>query len=98
LPSATLGTAAVRSLAGARLDTWLAPSLRDDATIASIAQAWVVPNDTFGDPIPAGSPGLLRLAWVVRVATSGSLADSLGGLELAFDAGTGVPLGGDVLE
>ncbi len=98
LPPSTIAPAEVRSLAGARLDTWLAASLRDDATIAAVAQAWVVPNDTFGDPIPAGSPGLLRLAWVVRVTTSGGLADSLGGLELAFDAGSGVPLGGDVLE
>jgi hypothetical protein len=98
LPASTIGTTQVRSLAGARLDTWLAAVLRDEATIATVALAWVVPNDTFGDPIPAGSPSLLRLAWVVRVTTTGSLADSLGGLELAFDAGSGAPLGGDVLE
>jgi len=66
--------------------------------VSSLGLAWVAPNDTFGDPLPAGRAGSLRLAWVVRVAMSGALADRLAGLELAFDAGDGQPLGGDVLE
>ena len=49
-----------------------------EATIASVARAWVAPNDTFGDPLPAGPAGALRLAWVVRVTTSGALADRAG--------------------
>jgi hypothetical protein len=98
VPASNLGAAAARLLAGSRLDGWLASGVREEATIASVGLAWVVPNDTFGDPIPAGSTNLLHLAWIVRVTTTGSLADTLGGLELAFDAGTGAPLGGDLLE
>jgi len=98
VPASTLGAAAARLLASSRLDGWLSSGVREQATIASVGQAWVVPNDAFGDPLPAGSTNLLHLAWVVRVTTTGSLADMLGGLELAFDAGTGASLGGDLLE
>jgi len=97
-PAGPIDEARVRVLAAARLGAWFAGGAAGDATIASVARAWVAPNDTFGDPIPAGPAGALRLAWVVRVTTSGALADRLVGLELAFDAGTGLPLGGDVLE
>jgi hypothetical protein len=41
---------------------------------------------------------VLRLAWIVRVTMNGSLVERLAGLELAFDAGDGTPLGGDLLE
>jgi hypothetical protein len=58
----------------------------------------VAPNDTFSDPVPVAPAGTLRLAWVVRVTNSGALAERVAGLELAFDAGDGSPLGGDVLE
>ncbi len=97
-PTATIDAVDARLLAGVRLDGWLPAGLRADATIDSVALAWVAPNDTFGDPLPSGSAGPLRLAWIVRVATSGALADTVTGLELAFDAGDGTPLGGDVLE
>ena len=97
-PASTIDEARVRFLAGARLAAWFTGEVQGEATIASVARAWVAPNDTFGDPLPAGPPGILRLAWVVRVTTSGTLAGQLAGLELAFDAGTGLPLGGDVLE
>ena len=97
-PPVAIDEAVARGLAGSRLDHWLGPDLRPDATIAGLALAWVAPNDTFGDPIPAGSAGLLHLAWIARVTTSGVLADRVAGLELAFDAGDGAPLGGDLLE
>jgi len=97
-PAAPIDPARLRLLAGARLDGWLAAGLRREAAISSIALAWVAPNDTFGDAIPGGPRGVLRLAWIVRVTTSGSLAGRFGGLELAFDAGNGTPLGGDLLE
>lgn len=97
-PATSINQARARILAGARLDAWFSGALHGQATIASIAQAWVAPNDTFGDPLPAGSAGALRLAWIVRVTTKGALADRLAGLELAFDAGDGSPLGGDLVE
>jgi hypothetical protein len=98
VPASTIDEARVRLLAAARLDAWFTGGAHGEATIGSVAKAWVAPNDTFGDPLPAVPAGALRLAWVVRVTTSGALADRLAGLELAFDAGSGMPLGGDVLE
>jgi len=97
-PATTLTEAQARNLAGARLDAWFTGALHGLAAVSSVALAWVAPNDTFGDPLPAAPAGTLRLAWVVRVTTSGALADRVAGLELAFDAGDGSPLGGDVLE
>jgi hypothetical protein len=96
--STTIDQARVRDLVQARLNGWLSANLRDQASVSSMSLAWVAPNDTFGDKLPAGPAGTLRLAWVVRIATTGTLADRIAGLELAFDAGDGTPLGGDVLE
>lgn len=98
VPPITIDQARIRVLAEARLDLWLKADVRGLAGVSSLGLAWVAPNDTFGDPLPAGPAGSLRLAWVVRVAMSGALADRVAGLELAFDAGDGQPLGGDVLE
>lgn len=97
-PARMIDGAHARALARARLDAWLSPDLRSQASISSLGLAWVAPNDTFGDPLPAGPAGTLRLAWLVRVITTGALADRFAGLELAFDAGNGLPLGGDLLE
>ncbi|HLY15116.1 MAG TPA: hypothetical protein VKR24_12265 [Candidatus Limnocylindrales bacterium] len=97
-PVALLSEAQARTLAGARLDAWFTGALHGQATISSLALAWVAPNDSFDDPLPTAPAGTLRLAWVVRVTSSGALADRFAGLELAFDAGDGTPLGGDVLE
>lgn len=98
LPASTLTEAQARVLAATRLDAWFTGPLHGLAGISTLALAWVAPNDTFSDPLPAAPAGTLRLAWVVRVTTSGALADQVSGLELAFDAGDGSPLGGDVLE
>ena len=98
MPTSTIDAATARRLGSARLDAWLPAAVRSEATISSVGQAWIAPNDTFGDVIPAGSGATLRLAWIVRVTMSGSLADTVAGLEMAFDAGTGTPLGGDLLE
>ena len=97
-PAVPIGAARARFLAERRLDAWFGPGVRPDAVVTSLALAWVAPNDTFGDAVPAVSPGELRLAWIVRVATSGSLADHVAGIELAFDAGDGSALGGELLE
>ena len=97
-PVSRIEAAAARQLASARLDAWLPADVRAEATIGSIGQAWLAPNDTFGDTIPPDSGTTLHLAWVVRVTTTGSLAETVAGLEMAFDAGSGAPLGGDLLE
>jgi hypothetical protein len=97
-PTTVLTEAQARVAAAARLDAWFTGSLHGLASVSSLALAWVAPSDTFADPLPAAPAGTLCLAWVVRVTTSGALADRVGGLELAFDAGDGTPLGGDVLE
>ena len=59
--------------------------------------AWVAPNDTFAPARPDAPAATLRLAWVGRVATTATLAESLRGLEVYLDAGDGSLLGGDVL-
>ena len=97
-PAVPLDVAYVRLLAEARLDTWFAAGVRAEASLGQPSLAWVAPNDTFGDAIPNDSVGDLRLAWIVRVTTSGSLAEQVAGIELAFDAGDGTALGGDLLE
>ncbi len=97
-PSARIDQARVRDLVKARLDAWLSPELRAQAIVTTMSLAWVMPNDTFGDPPPAGPAGSLRLAWLVRISATGDLADRFAGLELAIDAGDGTALGGDVLE
>ena len=98
IPAVLIDALRVRVLAEARLAGWFTADIRADASISSPALAWVAPNDTFGDAPPAASRGAVRLAWIVRVTTSGPLAERLAGLELAFDAGDGTPLGGDILE
>jgi hypothetical protein len=97
-PAVAIDPARIRLLTRTRLDLWLPANVRGRASISSPSLAWVAPNDTFGDAIPAGPPGVLRLAWIVRVTTSGPLVHRLAGLELAFDAGDGTPLGGDLVE
>ncbi len=97
-PTIPIEAGRARLLAEARLDQWFPAGLRGDAVITSVALAWIAANDAFGDALPGGPAGLLRLAWVVRVTTSGSLAETVAGLELAFDAGDGAPLGGDLVE
>lgn len=98
MPAVLIDPARVRVLTGARLDRWFTADVRADASVSAPALAWIAPNETFGDAIPAGAGGTVRLAWIVRVTTSGALAERLAGLELAFDAGDGAPLGGDILE
>ena len=59
--------------------------------------AWVAPNDLFAKA-GADAPGAtLRLAWLVTVEASGSLADQWRRLEIHLDAGDGSLLGGDIL-
>lgn len=79
------------------LDAWFGGSDRAGLRPGAPALAWVAPNDTFDHAVPDAPSPILRLAWVVEVRTSGTLAGGLRALELYIDAGDGRLLGGDVL-
>ncbi len=96
-PSRGLGATDARRLADAHLDAWFSGPDRAGLRLATPALAWVAPNDTFDGSAPDAPAPVLRLAWVVEVRTSGTLAGSLRALELYIDAGDGRLIGGDVL-
>jgi hypothetical protein len=66
--------------------------------VVAVDQAWVAPNDTWDPTRPDAPDAVLRLAWVVRLQSSGSLADRMRMLELWLDAGDGALIGGDIVE
>jgi hypothetical protein len=96
-PGRLLAAGEARRLARGRLSAWLDARHAGEWRIAGASLAWVAPNDTFEAAAPDAPGAVLRLAWVVRVSTSGDLAGTLGGLELYVDAGDGRLLGGDVV-
>ncbi len=96
-PAATRARAEAEAAVGRLLDRWIPVGSRAATRIVDAALAWVAPNDTFEAARPDAPGDVLRLAWVVRVQTGGSLAGALRGLEVAIDAGDGSLLGGDVL-
>jgi len=96
-PAVTLDRATVRRILDAQLDRWFAADQRRQVTVTGVDLAWVAPNDTFAPARPDAPVATLRLAWVGRVATTATLAESLRGLEVYLDAGDGSILGGDVL-
>ncbi|HYM84978.1 MAG TPA: hypothetical protein VEY67_12605 [Candidatus Dormibacteraeota bacterium] len=97
-PSAALSELAARQLAERALDRLVVEPTRPQARIADARLAWVAPNDTFDASRPDAPDPTRRLAWVIRVQTTGPLAERMRGFELDLDAGTGELLGGDVLE
>ena len=60
--------------------------------------AWVAPNDTWEPERPDAPAETLRLAWIVRLKTTGALAERLRLVEYWIDAGDASLLGGDVVE
>jgi hypothetical protein len=96
-PSVTLDRGTVRRLVDEQLDRWFPGPTRGLVVVTSIDLAWVAPNDTFAPSRPDAPGSVLRLAWLIRVATTGTLGDSLRALEIYLDAGDGSLLGGDVL-
>ena len=96
-PAATRTRAEAEAAVERLLDRWIPVGSRAGTRIVEAALAWVAPNDTFDSARPDAPGEVLRLAWVVRVQTGGSLAGALRGLEVAIDAGDGSLLGGDVL-
>lgn len=96
-PDRLLDVAAARNLVTSRLDGWFGGDLRANVAIDGLDLAWVAPNDMFDSARPDAPAETLRLAWVARVSTTGSLAERLRALEIWLDAGDGSLLGGDVL-
>jgi hypothetical protein len=96
-PTTAIAVTAAEATVGSLLDRWIPASDRPSARIVSSALAWVAPNDTFEPARPDAPDDVRRLAWVVSVRMSGSLAGSIRGLEVSIDAGGGTLLGGDVL-
>jgi hypothetical protein len=66
--------------------------------VATVEQAWVAPNDTFGGPRLDAPAATLRLAWAVRFDAQGPLAERVRSVEIWVDAGDGHLLGGDLVE
>ena len=96
-PDAVLAAEIAQEAVGRLLDRWIPAASRGDVRIDGVALAWVAPNDTFEPSLPDAPADVRRLAWVVRVRSTGAFADVLRGLEVAIDAGDGSLLGGDVL-
>jgi hypothetical protein len=96
-PSTTISAVTAQGLVGGLLDRWIPAAHRGEIRIVGASLAWVAPNDTFEPARPDAPAEIRRLAWVVSVRSSGTLAQSLRALEVSIDAGDGSLLGGDVL-
>jgi hypothetical protein len=96
-PATTLSADAARSVVERIVATRFKASIADLAVVA-VDQAWVAPNDTWDPARPDAPGGVLRLAWVVRLQSNGSLADRMRMLEFWVDAGDGALIGGDIVE
>jgi len=96
-PATRLGRADAERVARERLRTLLGPGEGARARIVASHLAWVAPNDTFDAGAPDAPAPILRLAWVVDVRPTGTLAERLLALELYLEAGGGNLIGGDLL-
>ena len=96
-PATTLSADAARSAVERIVETRFKASAANLA-VAAVDQAWVAPNDTWDPARPDAPDAVLRLAWVVRLQSSGSLADRMRMLEFWLDAGNGALIGGDIVE
>ncbi|MEA2536187.1 MAG: hypothetical protein QOF11_421 [Chloroflexota bacterium] len=96
-PAAAIAATASQALVTRLLDRWIPAVHRGEVRIVASSLAWVAPNDTFEPVRPDAPAEIRRLAWVVSVRSSGTLAQSLRALEVWIDAGDGSLLGGDVL-
>jgi hypothetical protein len=74
------------------------PASAANLAVVAVERAWVAPNDTWDPARPDAPDDVLRLAWVVRFQSSGSLADRMRMVEFWLDAGDGAVIGGDIAE
>lgn len=96
-PSTVLTAEAARSIAGRIVAARFAASAGALAVIA-VEQDWVAPNDTWDPAHPDAPDATLRRAWIVRLQSSGALAERMRMLEFWLDAGDGALIGGDIVE
>jgi len=96
-PATTLSAEAARTAVERIVANRFKASAADLAVVA-VEQAWVAPNDTWEPARPDAPDAALRLAWVVRFQSSGSLADRMRMVEFWLDAGDGALIGGDIVE
>ncbi|HLQ47764.1 MAG TPA: hypothetical protein VK233_02240 [Candidatus Dormibacteraeota bacterium] len=96
-PASVMSAAAARSIAARIVAARFAASA-DALSVVAVEQSWVAPNDTWDPARPDAPDATLRLAWVVRLESSGALAERMRMLEFWLDAGDGVLIGGDIVE
>jgi hypothetical protein len=95
-PAVIVASGTARARTAAALDALLGQDAAKMA-LASLALAWVAPNDAFDPAAPDAPAAILRLAWVAEARATGDLAERLRAVRLYLDAGTGDLVGGDVL-
>jgi hypothetical protein len=96
-PSRRLAAGAAQAIAQSRVADRFAADA-DQLRLGATELAWVAPNDTWAPERPDAPAATLRLAWIVRLETSGALAERMRLIEYWIDAGDGSLLGGDVVE
>ena len=96
-PAAVMTADAARSIAQRIVGARFAASA-DSLAVVAVEQAWVAPNDTWDPARPDAPDATLRLAWVVRLQSRGTLAERMRMLEFWLDAGDGNLIGGDIAE
>ena len=96
-PATVMTAEAAQSIAGRIVAARFAASASSLGVI-DVEQAWVAPNDTWDPARPDAPDATLRLAWVVRLQSTGTLAERMRALEFWLDAGDGALIGGDIVE
>jgi hypothetical protein len=92
-----MSATAARSIA-ARIVTARFAASAEGLSVVAVEQAWVAPNDTWDPARPDAPDATLRLTWVVRLESTGALAERMRMLEFWLDAGDGALIGGDIVE
>ena len=96
-PATVMTSEAARSI-GLRIVAARFGAGADALGVNAVEQAWVASNDTWDPARPDAPDGTLRLAWIVRLQSTGPLAERMRMLEFWLDAGDGALIGGDIAE
>jgi len=96
-PAHKLGQGEAHQAADRQVSIWFS-GRNTGYSMEEMGIQWVGPNAAF-DPSKVGAEGEpYRMAWVVNVKPSGSVADYVRLITLYVDAGDGTIIGGDVVE
>jgi hypothetical protein len=96
-PATVMSAEAARSIAARIVAARFAAST-DALSVIAVEGAWVAPNDTWDPARPDAPDATLHLAWIVRLQSTGPLAERMRMLEFWLDAGDGALIGGDIVE